>query len=363
MDQSSSSTSSFDDAAESLDYLEEFDPSRGIAFWQHLVAGSVAGLAEHCVMFPLDTIKTQAQCVGACSEAPSTDVLCVRAAKSLLREGYENGIGALRLWRGVGAVTASCVPAHALYFGTFEAVRGWKQQDDVIVNGLAGSMAAVGHDIVMTPADVVKQRLQLGLHTTLSGCLTAMQRSPEGLWPALYRSLPTTLAMNAPYNSVSVAANEYFKGKWRDSRRPDAPLPVHTLLLSGGLAGAIASFATTPLDVIKTRLQTQGLVRHAPRRRRPCADRARGAAEAKGICPPTGLRAEHLTTDAQAGVRYRGFVDAAHHIWRSEGIRGFFRGGSMRALAQAPSVAIVWTTYEFLIGVFRENSANSPTSF
>lgn len=321
-----------------MDYLEEFDPSRGMAFWQHLVAGSIAGLAEHCVMFPLDTIKTQAQCIGECSQAPSTDVLCLRAAESLLREGYENGIGALRLWRGVGAVTAACVPAHALYFGTFEAVRGATRRhrpevNDVLTNGLAGTMAAVGHDLVMTPADVVKQRMQLGLHTSLLECFGSLARSPGGPWTALYRSLPTTLAMNAPYNSVSVAANEWFKDHLRTD--PTAPLPISTLLFSGGIAGAVASFATTPLDVIKTRLQTQGLDRGTSGSRRCLRGR------------------RLLTTDAGlAVVKYQGFLDAAAAIWRYEGPGGFFRGATMRALAQAPSVAIVWTTYEFLIGTF-----------
>ena len=50
-----------------------------------------------------------------------------------------------------------------------------------------------------------------------------------------------------------------------------------------------------------------------------------------------------------AGGVYRGFADAATAIYKADGYRGFFRGATMRALAQAPSVAIVWTTYELLV--------------
>lgn len=325
-----------------LDYLDEYDPSRGVAFRSHLVAGSLAGLAEHCAMFPLDTIKTHAQCVGACGGKP--DVLCVRAAKSLLRE---HGLG--RLWRGVGAVTLACVPAHACYFGIFEAARRWDGPTDVVVNGIAGSLAAVGHDVVMTPADVVKQRLQLGHHANFAECARALVAN--GGAPALYRSLPTTLAMNVPYGSVSVAANEWFKKRWRTDRG----LPVSSLLLSGGLAGAIASFVTTPLDVVKTRLQTQGLFAHLPRPdfslrrdvRRKILQRQHRHHERV---------AAHYSTRAPAPLKYRGFVDAATDIWRSEGPKGFFRGATVRAVAQAPSVAIVWTTYELLVTLFNNKA-------
>ena len=48
-------------------------------------------------------------------------------------------------------------------------------------------------------------------------------------------------------------------------------------------------------------------------------------------------------------VMFSGFADAASHIWRADGAVGFYRGTAVRALAQAPSVAIVWTTYELFV--------------
>ena len=103
------------DPSADLDYLDEYDPARGIPFSSHLLAGSVAGLAEHLLVFPLDTLKTNAQCVGACGRAQGPDVLCLRAAKRLAADGIQTGSGARRLFRGVGAVTVACVPAHAMY--------------------------------------------------------------------------------------------------------------------------------------------------------------------------------------------------------------------------------------------------------
>ena len=190
-------------------------------------------------------------------------------------------------------------------------------------------MAVVGHDALMTPADVLKQRLQLGHHRGLWDAWTCSLK--HGGLAGLYRSLPTTLAMNIPYGCVSVAANEALKAKMK--RNSGDKLGVGSLLACGGLAGAVASLATTPLDVVKTRLQTQHLT---------CSLGAASATHDFGT--------RSLSTAARPPrVMFSGFADAASHIWRADGAVGFYRGAAVRALAQAPSVAIVWTTYELFV--------------
>ncbi|KAJ3093845.1 Fe(2+) transporter [Physocladia obscura] len=87
--------------------------------------------------------------------------------------------------------------------------------------------------------------------------------------------------------------------------------------MAGGLAGGMAAAVTTPLDVVKTVLQTRGCT-----------------------C---------LTEDAVALRRVAGFSDAARFIYeRRGGVRGFFRGLGPRVMAHVPATAISWTTYEFL---------------
>ncbi len=102
---SSNSYSSGDDTTEDIDLeeWEEWDPSK-VAFVDHMVAGSLAGLAEHVGMFPMDTIKTNIQCekCGVSTSGPSTSTW--QAARGIVaREGLP------RLWRGVGAMFAGCV--------------------------------------------------------------------------------------------------------------------------------------------------------------------------------------------------------------------------------------------------------------
>ena len=49
-----------DDEELDLDW-EEWNPENG-SFVSHMLAGSVAGIAEHTFMFPVDTLKTHVQC-------------------------------------------------------------------------------------------------------------------------------------------------------------------------------------------------------------------------------------------------------------------------------------------------------------
>ena len=45
-----------DEVEEQLEW-EEYDSKRGVSFLQHMVAGSCAGVAEHLLMYPIDTFK------------------------------------------------------------------------------------------------------------------------------------------------------------------------------------------------------------------------------------------------------------------------------------------------------------------
>lgn len=68
---------------------------------------------------------------------------------------------------------------------------------EMCMAGAAGVVATVCHDLIMTPMDVVKQRLQLGYYNGVSDCFKSVIRQ-EGA-RALYISFPTTFLMNLPY--------------------------------------------------------------------------------------------------------------------------------------------------------------------
>jgi solute carrier family 25 (mitochondrial iron transporter), member 28/37 len=82
----------------------------------HMGAGALAGMAEHCVMFPLDSVKTRIQSLCPCPEwkcpTPFHGVASIAR-----REGL------MRTLRGINAVAFGSVPAHALYFTFYEKVK------------------------------------------------------------------------------------------------------------------------------------------------------------------------------------------------------------------------------------------------
>jgi len=97
------------DSNDDLDW-EEWKPNK-ISFVNHMIAGSFAGLTEHVSIFPIDTLKTHLQCERCGSTSVFQTWRC--ASKIVKNEGI------FRLWRGVSAMFAGCIPAHAAYFSVY----------------------------------------------------------------------------------------------------------------------------------------------------------------------------------------------------------------------------------------------------
>ena len=77
----------------------------------------------------------------------------------------------------------------------------------------------------------------------------------EGIY-GLYRSYPLTVFMNIPFMACVVCVNENAKTYFKPWERSNAHL---WYFLCAGTAGGIAGVFTNPLDVVKTRIQTQDL--------------------------------------------------------------------------------------------------------
>lgn len=279
----------------------------------HLSAGAFAGIMEHTVMYPIDSIKTRMQMFT--SGEPASRLVILSISRISLSEG------AYALWRGVSSVVLGAGPAHAVYFSVFEAVK------TMLVNRLttrqltrmvtdethplialgAGIAATIASDALMTPFDVLKQRMQVSEQLTSVRLLqTALKIYKAEGAGAFFISYPTTLFTNIPFAALNFGFYEYLLLVLN----PDNTYNPYYHCVSGGIAGGIAAALTNPFDCIKTALQTRGVT--------------------------TDVKMRNVT----------GFVSAARALHAQGGMAAFSRGLKPRIIFNVPSTAISWTAYE-----------------
>ena len=174
---------------------DEFTDS-DLSLWQTMIAGSAAGMSEHLVMFPFDTMKTKimSERVGWRYHHLVSTTRLIMAEE-----------GAAGFYRGFAPAFLSAIPSHAALFTAYELAKstaldlGASQEVAYLVG--AGAATCV-HDTVSVPFDVVKQRLQENSSGTSSAlrCFREV-RAKEGI-SAFTRSLPATYLMNFPNQAV-----------------------------------------------------------------------------------------------------------------------------------------------------------------
>jgi len=271
----------------------------------HMSAGAVAGVMEHVVMYPVDSVKTRMQAVD-----PSP-----RAAVNSVSEGFSKIIsteGYCRLLRGVSPVIVGAAPAHALYFSAYECLKNRQTSSHPFLNhatnASAGCVATMLHDGIMVPADVIKQRMQMfgSPYKSTFNCIQSLYKG-EGI-RAFFRSYPTQMTMNLPNHGILIVTYE----KMQKALNPSGQYNPLVHCTAGAVAGAIGAAVTNPLDVCKTLLNTQ---------------------ESSVITK--------LNTPQVRGMRA-----AAKTIYDLQGLKGFLRGLNARMLYQMPSTAIAWSIYE-----------------
>jgi len=285
-------------------------PPKGVSlapptfFLQHMMAGAVAGMAEHSAMYPVDTIKTRMQALGhPGQQLHGTSV--ARAVSAVLREGWRG------LYAGIRAQLLGTGPAHAIYFAVYEEAKTLLVDDSQVghahlATAGAGALATIASDTFNVPFDTVKQRLQVrdSPYKGVVDCVRIMV-SQEGVG-SLFKSLRTTILMNVPFVSIHFSTYEAGKRTLEDAGLSEG---LQVELLAGGTAGGLAAAVTTPLDVVKTRLQLSG------------------------FNPSDGLQ----TSSVRAMMR---------RIVREEGMRSLWRGLQPRVMFHVPSAAVCWGTYE-----------------
>lgn len=171
---------------------------------------------------------------------------------------------------------------------------------------IAGVGACCG-EMVTTPIDCVKTRLQLAARASSSASVVRLLLRDEGVG-ALYRGLQPALLRQATYGSVRIGLYEPVK-VLVSPRDGSAPTLGHKML-AGALCGGAAATLCCPADVVKVRLQ-------AP--------------------PPGG---------PGSAPRYRNVAHAFSTIYAHEGVRGLWSGWSPTAQRAAVVACVELAVYD-----------------
>ena len=217
--------------------------------------------------------------------------------------------------------------------------------------GFIGDLAA---STVYVPSEVVKTRLQLqGRYNNpyftsgynYKGTTDAVRTivRTEGL-SALFYGYGATLWRDLPFSALQFMFYEQgqtWAHQWKGSRDIGWELELLTGAAAGGLAGTI----TCPLDVVKTRLQTQvhpeaGGVTTKPAEAAAPGTAKEGHAKATSETATQKLQKRLISTSSPSTHTPRpgavtletsSMITGLRLIYKTEGISGWFRGVGPRA--------------------------------
>lgn len=156
------------------------------------------------------------------------------------------------------------------------------------------------------------ETVQGGLHGNALIAETAKRMWNRSGFRAFYRGLPMGIVGMFPYSAIDLSTFEFLKKKIvarnmrvRGCSEEHAhPSSVATAAI-GGFSGAFGASLVYPLNLLRTRMQTQGTANH----------------------PRT----------------YTGIMDVTRQTIKGEGIRGLFKGVTPNLLKVVPAVSIVST--------------------
>ncbi|GEQ70299.1 hypothetical protein JCM33374_g3975 [Metschnikowia sp. JCM 33374] len=308
-----------------------------------MLAGGFGGAIGDSAMHSLDTVKTRQQ---GLSFNPKYSSMIPAYTTILKEEGFFRG-----LYGGYSPAILGSFPSTAAFFGTYEFTKRTLINDlyinDTVAYLAAGILGDLASSVFYVPSEVLKTRLQLqGRHNNpyTKGCgynykgLRDAVRSvarKEGI-SAFTFGYKETLFRDLPFSALQLAFYEKFRMWAINYNGNSTDLSVPAELLTGASAGGLAGTLTTPLDVIKTRIQTATL------------DTAGLHHESAQNIKPSKL--SFLTRFST--------LNALSSIYRNEGILGLFSGVGPRFIWTGVQSSIMLLLYQVALkkldGVFGE---------
>ncbi|GMI13160.1 hypothetical protein TrVE_jg121 [Triparma verrucosa] len=224
-----------------------------------LASGMSAGCVKMCLA-PFDTIKTLQQ--HSRSLDGSLPLTLTGAAKELIKRG---GVG--ELYSGVAVTVLGSMPSVGLYFGVYhyckkkgsEIINKTDKPHPLAATANIALAAAVGNTVASfsrVPYEVVKQKLQTGAYSSTLTAITSMY-SLSGVRAFFPKGgVGIQMIRDIPYAVFTLLAYEFLQGNWAEKGNGGGETPKWKNMVAGAAAGGFGSLLTNPMDVVKTRIQT-----------------------------------------------------------------------------------------------------------
>jgi len=234
--------------------------------WKDIVAGSTGGVALVVAGHPLDTIKVRLQTMPkpAPGKQPQFKGAIDCFVKTLRNEGIQRG-----LYKGMLSPITGVPPIYALVFAGYSLGKQILQKEPGEKLGpgklaLAGAFSGIWTTAVTAPVELVKARLQVQINTKpvpgqvlFAGpldCAKKVVRS-EGI-RGLYRGTLITLYRDVPASAAWFGTYELIKQSAIPAGGSVLDVSPFVLMFAGGMAGINNWLLCFPIDLIKSRIQT-----------------------------------------------------------------------------------------------------------
>ncbi|XP_023377572.1 kidney mitochondrial carrier protein 1 [Pteropus vampyrus] len=263
--------------------------------WKPFVYGGLASITAECGTFPIDLTKTRLQIQGQTNDANFKEIRYRGMLHALVRIGREEGLKAL--YSGIAPATLRQASYGTIKIGTYQSLKrafvGCPEDETLLINVVCGILSGVISSAIANPTDVLK-----------------VSSAPLFITNIFTQGVSLTAQRAAIVVGVELPAYDLTKKHLILSGLMGDTVYTHFLAsFTCGLAGALAS---NPVDVVRTRMMNQRVLRH-------------------GGC---------------AG--YTGTLDCLLQTWKNEGFFALYKGFWPNWLRLGPWNIIFFVTYEQL---------------
>ncbi|ETI26794.1 hypothetical protein G647_10239 [Cladophialophora carrionii CBS 160.54] len=270
-----------------------------------LIAGGAAGGVEATITYPFEFAKTRVQLHDT---SPTRNPFAV--IKSVIEKE-----GPRSLYKGCSTLVAGTILKDGIRFISFDTIKAQFKDPETgtlspLRNLLAGiSAGVVASTFAVTPTERIKTALiddarsERRFKGPLNATMTLIKE--DGLVRALYRGYVTTTLKQASTTAVRLGTYNILKDF---ERLRNIPQTTAMNFANGAVAGTVVVFATQPFDTLKTRAQS---------------------------------------------VRGQGVVEAWTGVLQDYGVKGLWRGSTMRLGRTVLAGGILFTTYEWIAALIQ----------